>query len=95
MVWRGSEISLIVLQPSFIGKEVGGFHNTSFKYKATLTPAKSSTPKSFVLSGGTTISFQNVMKCDVYIRQELHANVVLSSDTAMFQGTGKHMFKEL
>ena len=35
------------------------------------------------------------MKCDVDIRKDLHANVVLSSGTAMFAGTGERMTKEL
>ena len=65
-------IALILLQPSFIGKEASGFHNTSFKYNAKCDA-----------DIGTAVSFQIVL------------NVVLSSDTAMFQGTGMHMFQEL
>ena len=33
------------------------------------------------------------MKCDVYIRKELYANVVLSRGTAIFQGIVWHMTK--
>ena len=39
----------------------------------------------------TTSSFQNVMKCDVDIRVNFYANVVLSSSTSMFQEIGECM----
>ena len=42
-------------------------------------------------SGFFDTSFQNIMKCDVYIRTELHANVVLPGGTTMFQDIGEHM----
>ena len=42
----------------------------------------------------TTSSFQNVMKCDVDIRVNFYANVVLSSRTTMFQEIGECMTKE-
>ena len=35
------------------------------------------------------------MKCDVDIRKDLHANVVLSSGTTMFRGIGEGMCEEL
>ena len=46
-------------------------------------------------SGFHDTSFQYVMKCDVYIRKELYANVVLSGGTAIFQGIVEYMTKEL
>ena len=39
-------------------------------------------------------SFQNVMKCDVDIRVNLYANVVLPSSTTMFQEISERMNKE-
>ena len=35
------------------------------------------------------------MKCDVDIRKDLYANIVLSGGTTMFQGIGERMTKEL
>merc|ERR1719421_1116613 len=40
-------------------------------------------------------TFQSIMKCDVDIRKDLYANVVLSGGTTMFSGTGERMTKEL
>jgi len=58
----------VLFQPSFIGKEASGIHDTSF---------------------------QSIMKCDVDIRKDLYANVVLSGGTTMFPGIGERMTKEL
>ena len=41
----------VLFQPSFVGKEADGIHETTF---------------------------QSIMKCDVDIRKDLYANVVLS-----------------
>merc|ERR1712046_498957 len=57
-----------LFQPSFIGKEASGIHDTTF---------------------------QSIMKCDVDIRKDLYANVVLSGGTTMFPGIGERMTKEL
>merc|ERR1712010_44268 len=46
----------VLFQPSFIGKEASGIHDTAF---------------------------QSIMKCDVDIRKDLYANVVLSGGTTM------------
>ena len=46
-------------------------------------------------SGFLDTPFQNVMKCDVDIRKELYATVVVSAGTALFQGIVEHMTKEL
>lgn len=40
-------------------------------------------------------TFDSIMKCDVDIRRELYANVVLSGGTTMFEGIGERMTKEL
>jgi len=58
----------VLFQPSFIGKEASGIHDTTF---------------------------QSIMKCDVDIRKDLYANVVLSGGTTMFTGIGERMTKEL
>jgi len=58
----------VLFQPSFIGKEASGIHDTSF---------------------------QSIMKCDVDIRKDLYANIVLSGGTTMFAGIGERMTKEL
>jgi len=58
----------VLFQPSFVGKEASGIHDTTF---------------------------QSIMKCDVDIRKDLYANVVLSGGTTMFQGIGERVTKEL
>jgi len=58
----------VLFQPSFIGKEASGIHDTTF---------------------------QSIMKCDVDIRKDLYANIVLSGGTTMFAGIGERMTKEL
>ena len=58
----------VLFQPSFIGKEAAGVHDTTF---------------------------QTIMKCDVDIRKDLYANVVLSGGTTMFPGIAERMTKEL
>jgi len=58
----------VLFQPSFIGKEASGVHDTTF---------------------------QSIMKCDVDIRKDLYANIVLSGGTTMFQGIGERVTKEL
>jgi actin-related protein len=46
-------------------------------------------------SGIHDTTFQSIMKCDVDIRKDLYANIVLSGGTTMFQGIGERMTKEL
>jgi len=46
-------------------------------------------------SGVHDTTFQSIMKCDVDIRKDLYANVVLSGGTTMFGGIGERMTKEL
>ncbi|CUV06387.1 actin [Cryptosporidium tyzzeri] len=43
--------------------------------------------------GETT--FQSIMKCDLDIRKDLYANIVLSGGTTMYPGIGERMTKEL
>ena len=40
-------------------------------------------------------SFQTIMKCDVDIRKDLYANIVLSGGTTMFPGIAERMTKEI
>ena len=46
-------------------------------------------------SGIHDTSFQSIMKCDVDIRNDLYANIVLSGGTTMFPGIGERMTKEI
>merc|ERR1712174_39581 len=46
-------------------------------------------------SGVHDCTFQTIMKCDVDIRKDLYANIVLSGGTTMFPGIGERMTKEL
>merc|ERR1711988_70722 len=39
--------------------------------------------------------FQTIMKCDVDIRKDLYANIVLSGGTTMFQGISERLTKEI
>merc|ERR1719449_427789 len=58
----------VLFQPSFIGKEASGIHDTMF---------------------------QTIMKCDVDIRKDLYANIVMSGGTTMFQGISERLTKEM
>ena len=40
-------------------------------------------------------TYNSIMKCDVDIRKDLYANIVLSGGTTMFPGIGERMTKEL
>ena len=44
---------------------------------------------------GINRSTDQAPRCDVHIRKDLYANVVLSGGTTMFQGIGERMTKEL
>ncbi|KAL7066451.1 actin family protein [Cryptosporidium serpentis] len=46
-------------------------------------------------SGVGETTFQSIMKCDLDIRKDLYANVVLSGGTTMYPGLGERMTKEL
>jgi len=58
----------VLFQPSFIGKEASGVHDTMF---------------------------QTIMKCDVDIRKDLYANIVLSGGTTMFSKIAERLTKEI
>jgi len=58
----------VLLQPSLIGKESSGVHDTLY---------------------------QTIMKCDVDIRRDLYANIVLSGGTTMFPGIAERLTKEV
>ena len=46
-------------------------------------------------SGIHDCTFQTIMKCDIDIRKDLYANIVMSGGTTMFQGIAERMTKEL
>jgi len=46
-------------------------------------------------SGVHETTFNSIMKCDVDIRKDLYANIVLSGGTTMFPGIGDRMEKEV
>jgi actin beta/gamma 1 len=46
-------------------------------------------------AGVDNLTFSTIMKCDVDIRKDLYANIVLSGGTTMFHGVGERMTKEL
>jgi len=58
----------VLFQPSFIGKEAAGVHDTLFA---------------------------TIMKCDVDIRKDLYANIVLSGGTTMFTNIAERLTKEV
>lgn len=58
----------VLFQPSLIGKEASGAHDTMF---------------------------QTIMKCDVDIRKDLYANIVLSGGSTMFDGIAERLTKEM
>jgi len=58
----------VLYQPSFIGKEGAGVHDTLF---------------------------QTIMKCDVDIRKDLYANIVMSGGSTMFDGIADRLTKEM
>jgi len=49
----------------------------------------------FYSNGIGDMTFVSIMKCDVEIRKDLYANVVLSGGTTMFSGISERMTKEL
>mmetsp|Transcript_22508 Transcript_22508/g.32894 ORF Transcript_22508/g.32894 Transcript_22508/m.32894 type:complete len:378 (-) Transcript_22508:140-1273(-) len=49
----------------------------------------------FEMSGIADSTFQTIMKCDVDIRKDLYANIVLSGGTTMFPGISERMSKEI
>ena len=64
-------------------------------WRQTLQLRGSVVPAKFSASGIHVISFQNNMDCDVYVRKNLYANVVLSCGTYMFQEVLERMTQEL
>merc|ERR1739844_113146 len=58
----------VLFQPSFIGKEASGVHDTMF---------------------------QTIMKCDVDIRKDLYANIVMSGGSTMYEGLADRLSKEI
>jgi len=58
----------VLFQPSFIGKEAAGVHETMFN---------------------------TIMKCDVDIRKDLYANIVMSGGSTMYEGLAARLEKEM
>ena len=58
----------VLFQPSFIGKEASGIHDTMY---------------------------QTIMKCDVDIRKDLYANIVMSGGSTMYEGIADRLTKEM
>ncbi|CAK0807062.1 unnamed protein product, partial [Prorocentrum cordatum] len=84
----------VLFQPSFVGKEVRSLW--VHLEERSLFPGAFDITRWMIPNGcsaGTT--FQSIMKCDVDIRKDLYANVVLSGGTTMFPGIGERMTKEL
>jgi len=88
-------------------KEKLSYIALDFDNEMKVTYASSDTEKTYELPDGNIITlgkeasgihdttFKSIMKCDVDIRRDLYANVVLSGGTTMFQGIGERMTKEL
>jgi len=58
----------VLFQPSFIGMEAAGIHETTFN---------------------------SIGKCDIDIRKDLYANIVMSGGTTMFEGIAERVTKEV
>jgi actin beta/gamma 1 len=58
----------VLFQPSFIGKEAAGIHDTMYA---------------------------TIMKCDVDIRKDLYANIVMSGGTTMYDGIADRLTKQM
>merc|ERR1712072_1234070 len=48
-----------------------------------------------VSPGVHELTYNSIMKCDVDIRKDLYANIVLSGGTTMYQGIADRMQKEI
>jgi actin beta/gamma 1 len=57
-----------LFQPSLLGMEVGGIHETTYK---------------------------SIMKCDLDIRKDLYANIVMSGGTTMYPGIADRLQKDI
>ena len=49
----------------------------------------------FELNGIDQTLFDSIMKCDIDVRKDLYANIVLSGGSTMFQGLPKRLKKEI
>ncbi|CAK0807064.1 unnamed protein product, partial [Prorocentrum cordatum] len=94
LIRNGVRSAEVLFQPSFVGKEVRSLW--VHLEERSLFPGAFDITRWMIPNGcsaGTT--FQSIMKCDVDIRKDLYANVVLSGGTTMFPGIGERMTKEL
>merc|ERR1712039_700817 len=51
--------------------------------------------KGLEMDGVADATFQTIMKCDVNIRKDLYANIVLSGGTTMYPGISERLSKEI
>merc|ERR1712178_241085 len=51
--------------------------------------------KGLEMDGVADATFQTIMKCDVDIRKDLYANIVLSGGTTMYPGISERLSKEI
>jgi hypothetical protein len=75
-----------LFNPAMIGLEAPGIHETTYA---------SSTPMPLSISDQYIHRFNSIAKCDLDIRRDLYANVVLSGGSTMFPGIADRMTKEL
>jgi len=47
------------------------------------------------LKGVHTLTFDSIMTCDLDVRKDLYANIILSGGTTMFPGFGERLYKEI
>lgn len=47
------------------------------------------------LKGVHSLTFNSIMTCDLDVRKDLYANIILSGGTTMFSGFGERLYKEI
>ena len=75
-----------LFQPSFLGLEAAGIHETTWVSIGELQNW---------IDHGLSFRYNSIFKCDLDIRRDLYGNVVLSGGTTMFPGIADRMQKEL
>lgn len=97
----------VLFQPSLVGMEAAGIHETTFNsiMKCVLLVsttdgcwkrcAQLSVHAYSIQSDLHMLLVQNHNRCDVDIRKDLYGNIVLSGGTSMFPGMADRMSKEI
>lgn len=75
----------VLFQPGMLGPEARGIHKTACVRRSFAFPADTNLSR----------SFNSIMKCDMDIRKDLCANVVMSGGSTLFPGIADRMWKEL